>query len=624
MPVCSDDFENNLSQNTFKNHNTSSDSKNSKHRSSNDNFDEYMSENNQHTMNTTAEKNKNSLSTFSGIIYNKRLTQKTASSTSTNKTDLEIPIENFYGSIRDFLSQNTVQLEIARRFKLFLRTFEVNDEKIYISHINDVARMGGKSILIDYIQFTTVNPTLGLWIADAPKPMLKILNRSARMILIELYPDNNNVTSEIHVRFHNVPISDTLRNIRNIHLNSLIRVFGVVTRCTGVFPQLLTAKLVCGNCGYETGPIQNYFEVDTKPIACPNCQKRCSFTLDNGKTTFRNYQRITLQEAPDSVNTGRLPRSKQVILLDDLIDSARPGEEIDVTGIYLNSYDIHLTIKNGFPIFNTVIEANCIQKKESYCMKHITDEDLTEIYKFSRIPNIIELFGSSIAPFIYGHIEVKDALVLAILGGQEKCNGTHRIRGDINVLLLGDPSTAKSQFLKCLENTLDKSVFTTGKGVSAAGLTASVIKDPISHEWTLEGGAMVLADRGICLIDEFDKMNDCERASIHEAMEQQSISISKAGIVTQLNARCSVVASANPLHGRYDPSKHLRDNVSFSDPILTRFDIICVIRDTFNPFLDEKLAEFVVDSHSSHTNGLTCSDLEVSQQKKIKNFCLMS
>jgi len=154
------------------------------------------------------------------------------------KTDLEIPVESFYGNISEFLNQNVVQFEIARRFKLFLRTFEVNNQKIYISLINDVARMGGKSLQVDYIQFATVNPTLGMWMADAPKPMLEILNRSAQSVFIELYPDNNNVTSEIYVRFNNVPISDSLKNIRNIHLNNFIRVLGVVIRCTGVFPRL--------------------------------------------------------------------------------------------------------------------------------------------------------------------------------------------------------------------------------------------------------------------------------------------------------------------------------------------------------------------------------------------------
>ena len=182
-----------------------------------------------------------------------------------------------------------------------------------------------------------------------------------------------------------------------------------------------------------------------------------------------------------------------------------------------------------------------------------------------------ERIVKSIAPSIYGHENIKTGIALALFGGVEKApSHSHRLRGDINVLLLGDPGTAKSQFLKYVEKTASRAVYTTGKGASAVGLTAAVHKDPITREWTLEGGALVLADKGVCLIDEFDKMNDQDRVSIHEAMEQQSISISKAGIVTQLQARCSVLAAANPVNGRYDPSKTFADNVELTDPILSR------------------------------------------------------
>merc|ERR1711920_498546 len=209
-----------------------------------------------------------------------------------------------------------------------------------------------------------------------------------------------------------------------------------------------------------------------------------------------------------------------------------------------------------------------------------------------------ERFIASMAPSIYGMWHVKTAIALAMMSGQPKlAAGKHRIRGDINTLIVGDPGLAKSQFLKYVEKTFPRAVYTTGKGASAVGLTASVQKNPITQEWTLEGGALVMADRGICLIDEFDKMNDKDRVSIHEAMEQQSISISKAGIVTQLQARCSVIAAANPIGGCYDSSMTFSENVDLSDPILSRFDICCVIKDTIDPIIDEKLASFVVDSH---------------------------
>merc|ERR1719187_687242 len=205
---------------------------------------------------------------------------------------------------------------------------------------------------------------------------------------------------------------------------------------------------------------------------------------------------------------------------------------------------------------------------------------------------------ASIAPSIYGHEDIKRALALSLFGGVSKNpQEKHKVRGDINVLLCGDPGTAKSQFLKYCEKIAPRAVFSTGQGASAVGLTAYVKKSQLTKEWTLEAGALVLADKGVCLIDEFDKMNDQDRTSIHEAMEQQSISISKAGIVTSLQARCSVIAAANPIGGRYDPSMTFSENVDLTEPILSRFDVLCVVRDTVDPVADEHLARFVVASH---------------------------
>ncbi|CAL5373107.1 unnamed protein product [Camellia sinensis] len=237
--------------------------------------------------------------------------------------------------------------------------------------------------------------------------------------------------------------------------------------------------------------------------------------------------------------------------------------------------------KNGFPVLSTVVEANYVMKKQDlFSAYKLTEEDKEEIEKIIK----------SIAPSIYGHDDIKIAIALAMFGGQEKnVEGKHWLRGDINVLLLGDPGTTKSQFLN------HRVVYTTRKGVSAVGLTATVLKDLVTREWTLEGGALVLADKGICLIDVFDKMNELDRVSIHEAMEQQSISLSKAGIVTFLQARCSVITAANPVD--MIPQKTFSQNVKLTDPIISRFDILCVVKDVVDLVKDEMLAKFVVDSH---------------------------
>lgn len=234
----------------------------------------------------------------------------------------------------------------------------------------------------------------------------------------------------------------------------------------------------------------------------------------------------------------------------------------------------------------------------------LSQQDKDEILRISKKQNLKRIIINSIAPSIYGHHHIKTALSLSMFGGQAKnYQDSHKIRGDINVLLLGDPGLAKSQFLKYVEQTFPRTVYTTGKGASASGLTASVRRDPTSQEWTLEGGALVLADSGVCLIDEFDKMNENDRTSIHEAMEQQTISISKAGIVATLQARCAVIAAANPVKGRYDSQLSFADNVNLSDPILSRFDIMCVLKDEVDASVDSDLATFIINSHiKSHPN----------------------
>ncbi|GLT46946.1 hypothetical protein SLA2020_206720 [Shorea laevis] len=519
------------------------------------------------------------------------------------------------GTLREWVTRDEVRRFISRKFKDFLLTY-VNPKNSqgnpeYVRLINEMVSANKCSLEIDYKQFIYVHPNIAIWLADAPQSVLEVMENVAQSVVFSLHPNYKNIHQNIYVRITNLPVYDQIRNIRQIHLNTMIRIGGVVTRRSGVFPQLQQVKYDCNKCGAVLGPfIQNSYS-EVKVGSCPECQSKGPFTVNIEQTIYRNYQKLTLQESPGIVPAGRLPRYKEVILLNDLIDCARPGEEIEVTGIYTNNFDLSLNTKNGFPVFATVIEANYITKKHDlFSVYKLTQEDKEEIEKLAKDPRIGERIIKSIAPSIYGHEDIKTAIALAMFGGQEKnVEGKHRLRGDINVLLLGDPGTAKSQFLKYVEKTGQRAVYTTGKGASAVGLTAAVHKDPVTREWTLEGGALVLADKGICLIDEFDKMNDQDRVSIHEAMEQQSISISKAGIVTSLQARCSVIAAANPIGGRYDSSRTFSQNVELTDPIISRFDILCVVKDIVDPVIDEMLAQFVVDSHcKSQPKGANMDD----------------
>ncbi|XP_008798359.1 DNA replication licensing factor MCM2 [Phoenix dactylifera] len=534
----------------------------------------------------------------------------------------EMNMYRVQGTLREWVTRDEVRRFIAKKFKEFLLTYvnpknEQGDIE-YVRLINEMVLANKCSLEIDYKQFIYIHPNIAIWLADAPQSVLEVMEEVAKNVVFDIHKNYKNIHQKIYVRVTNLPVYDQIRNIRQIHLNTMIRIGGVVTRRSGVFPQLQQVKYDCNKCGTILGPFFQNSYSEVKVGSCPECQSKGPFTINVEQTIYRNYQKLSLQESPGIVPAGRLPRYKEVILLNDLIDCARPGEEIEVTGIYTNNFDLSLNTKNGFPVFATVVEANYVTKKQDlFSAYKLTDEDKAEIERLARDPRIGERIIKSIAPSIYGHEDIKTAIALAMFGGQEKnVKGKHRLRGDINVLLLGDPGTAKSQFLKYVEKTGHRAVYTTGKGASAVGLTAAVHKDPVTREWTLEGGALVLADRGICLIDEFDKMNDQDRVSIHEAMEQQSISISKAGIVTSLQARCSVIAAANPIGGRYDSSKTFSQNVELTDPILSRFDVLCVVKDVVDPVTDEMLARFVVDSHArSQPKGVNLEDQPVSNSQ---------
>ncbi|GAA5984728.1 hypothetical protein JCM10908_003476 [Rhodotorula pacifica] len=524
--------------------------------------------------------------------------------------DEEMPIEQLSDiradSLAQWIDEPRTRRTIMREFKNFLLTYtDDNNESVYGSRITQLGQLNSESLEVSFLHLSDSKAILAYFLANSPSAMLPIFDEVALDVILLAFPHYTRIHAEVHVRITELPTSYTLRDLRQSHLDALVRVSGVVTRRSGVFPQLKYVKFDCNKCGEVLGPFFQDAASEIRISFCSACNGKGPFTVNSEQTVYRNYQKLTLQESPGSVPAGRLPRHREVILLWDLIDSAKPGDEIEVTGIYRNNFDTSLNVKNGFPVFSTVLEANHVNKKEDlFASFRLTEEDEHAIRELARDERIGKRIIKSMAPSIYGHDDIKTAVALSLFGGVPKdINRKHRIRGDINVLLLGDPGTAKSQVLKYVEKTANRAVFATGQGASAVGLTASVRKDPVTREWGLEGGALVLADKGVCLIDEFDKMNDADRTSIHEAMEQQSISISKAGIVTTLQARCAIVAAANPIRGRYNPTIPFSQNVELTEPILSRFDILCVVKDEADPSIDEMLANFVVGSHlRSHPN----------------------
>jgi len=502
--------------------------------------------------------------------------------------------------IREWVALGGPRKEVYNRFRNFLRTYvDHKGTNIYQEKIKEMCQKNKSSFEVDYNILASECQVLAYFLPEAPTEVLEIFDEAAKTVVLNMFPHYERIAKDIHVRISELPLEEDLRSLRQLHLNQLIRTSGVVSGSSGVLPQLSMIKYDCVKCGYIVGPFYQSQNEETKPGTCPECQSLGPFEINQEQTLYKNYQRITIQESPGKVSAGRLPRSKDAILMGDLCDVCKPGDEIELTGVYSNSYDSSLNTKNGFPIFATVIIANHIVKKdEKGETERMTDDDIKAITQLSKDERIGERIIASIAPSVFGHDDIKRALALSLFGGVSKNpQEKHKVRGDINVLLCGDPGCAKSQFLKYMQKIAPRAVFSTGQGASAVGLTAYVQRSQLTKEWTLEAGALVLADKGVCLIDEFDKMNDQDRTSIHEAMEQQTISISKAGIVTSLQARCAVVAAANPIGGRYDSSMTFSENVDLTEPILSRFDILCVVKDTVDPVGDEHLARFVVASH---------------------------
>ncbi|KAI8833408.1 MCM2/3/5 family-domain-containing protein [Chytriomyces cf. hyalinus JEL632] len=408
-------------------------------------------------------------------------------------------------------------------------------------------------------------------------------------------------------RSKQLPIS--IREVKGLAIGRLVTIRGMVTRVSNVKPQAVVLALSCDKCGYE-----NYQEVtsstSTTPITecvseeCKKNKVKGRLYMQTRASKFVRFQEVKVQELTDQVPMGSIPRSMTVHLEEDLTRQCSPGDTVFITGIFMPvPYVGFKAIRAGLLTDTYLLAQHIVQLKKSYTQMHVDDDMSAKIRGLTATPDLYSVLAKSIAPEIYGHEDVKKALLLLLVGGASKTTGDGmKIRGDLNVCLMGDPGVAKSQLLKYISKIAPRGVYTTGRGSSGVGLTASVTRDPVTEEMVLEGGALVLADNGIACIDEFDKMDENDRTAIHEVMEQQTISISKAGITTTLNARTSILAAANPQQGRYNTKLKPTDNINLPAALLSRFDLLFLILDKPDLEDDLRLASHVtyVHKHNHH------------------------
>ena len=487
----------------------------------------------------------------------------------------------------------------------FLRAFKDRTGNYkYFDRINNLMAANSTSLVVDYIDFDTFKPDLAKLITDEPDEMFDAFNRAIFNILYEIHPDYANETqNNIKVRMGNYTVQKSLREINAEVINKLVGVSGMVVRSSEVKPLAKKIGYRCLNCS-EITEAQLRGLVLRKPIRCGKCSEK-ELEMDPDTSIFIDFQMVRLQELPEDLPAGHLPHYLEVTIIGDLVDQCRPGDRILLTGIVrIEQEQLSQQIKTS--LFRLRMEGNNIEylggrtaDKDSRTIERleISNEDEKHIVALARKNDAYDILISSYAPHVYGHEVIKEVILLLIVGSVTKRleDGSSR-RGDINVLLVGDPGTAKSEMLKFAAKIAPRGLYTSGRGSTAAGLTAAVIRDK-SGIMMLEAGAVVLGDQGLVCIDEFDKIKPEDRSALHEVMEQQTCSVAKGGIVATLNARTSILAAANPLYGKYDPFKNITENVNLPIPLLTRFDIIYVIRDIPEKEKDHLIASHILELH---------------------------